>query len=86
MSGKPIGTAPKDGTMVRLLVDYSEGGAPLDDAERAWTIGFNNLSNTGEDRWQFAGWCWIHDHFTEGSGEPVGWLPWNNPPADGEER
>ena len=75
----PMATAPKDGTMIRLLVDYTDGGAPLeDDHPRAWTIGFNSLDDTGEDEWKFAGWCWTHDHFTQGSGTPVGWLPWLN--------
>lgn len=81
-----MSVAPKDGTMVRLLVDYREGGAPLDDVAKAWTIGFNNLGNTGEDLWQFAGWCWVHDHFTQGSGTPVGWLPWCNPSAGGDDQ
>ena len=46
--------------------------------ESAWTIGANNDDEVGEDErvgWQFAGWCWTHDHFTEGRGTPVGWLP-----------
>jgi len=74
-----MATAPKDGTMLRLLVDYTDGGAPLEDEHpRAWTIGFNSQDDTGEDEWKFAGWCWTHDHFTQGSGTPVGWLPWLN--------
>lgn len=59
---------------------------PLDDtATLAWTIGFNNLSNDGQDRWQLAGWCWSQDHFTEGHGSPVGWLPFHaaEVPANG---
>jgi hypothetical protein len=76
--------APRDGTMVRLLVDYADGGGPLEDAQIAWTIGFNGLEGTGEDEWKFAGWCWTHDHFTQGSGKPVGWLPWSNPSTGGE--
>jgi len=70
-----IESAPKDGTMVWLLVDYADGGAPLADATRAWTIGFNNLGNTEEDRWIFAGWSWSQDCFCEGSGTPVAWKP-----------
>ncbi|MEH3121126.1 MAG: hypothetical protein PGN16_03960 [Sphingomonas phyllosphaerae] len=78
--------APKDGTMLRLLVDYTDGGGPLDDALTAWTIGFNDLVNTGVDEWKFAGWCWTHDHFSQGSGTPVGWLPWSNPSTGGDEQ
>lgn len=68
-----MATAPRDGTMVRLLVEFTEHAT--DDADQAPTIGANNFENDGEDRWQFAGWCWSHDHFTEGKGEPIGWLP-----------
>jgi hypothetical protein len=66
--------APRDGTMLRLLVEFDEGSFE-DSDDPCWTIGFNNLSNTDEDRWQFAGWCWTHDVITEGSGKPIGWLP-----------
>lgn len=66
-------SAPRDGTMVRLLVEFEEHST--EDADQAPTIGANNFDNDGEDRWQFAGWCWSHDHFVEGKGVPVGWLP-----------
>ncbi len=77
LGARPIDTAPRDGTMVRLLVQFEEN-ATEDTAEPAWTIGACNNDNVGEDErigWQFAGWCWAHDHFTEGKGTPVGWLP-----------
>ena len=78
----PMGTAPKDGTMLCLLVDYSGDGAnPLEDATQAWTIGFNNLADTEDDVWQFAGWSWEQDCFTEGHGEVIGWLPLHTIPA-----
>ncbi len=70
-------TAPRDGTMIHLLVQFEEN-ATEDTAEPAWTIGACNDDNVGDDErvgWQFAGWCWTHDHFTEGKGTPVGWLP-----------
>ena len=44
---------------------------PLDDAFHARTIGHNNFDNDGEDVWQFAGWCWSQDHYTQGRGTPV---------------
>ncbi|WP_309628183.1 hypothetical protein [Brevundimonas sp.] len=74
----PMDYAPKDGRLLRLLVNYEEPEAqhPLEDELETWTIGHNNLGNTGEDRWEFAGWCWSHDHFTQGSGSVVGWLPY----------
>lgn len=68
-----MAAAPTDGTMVRLLVEFEEHST--EDAEQAPTIGANNFDNDGEDVWRFAGWCWSHDHFTEGKGTPVGWLP-----------
>lgn len=74
---RPMDTAPRDGTMVRLLVQFEEN-ATEDTAEPAWTIGACNDDNVGDEErigWQFAGWCWTHDHFTEGKGTPVGWLP-----------
>jgi hypothetical protein len=67
----PMDTAPHDGSMLRLLVQFEEH-ATEDTTEPAWTIG---AYSEGADGWQFAGWCWSHDHFTEGKGTPVGWLP-----------
>lgn len=72
-------TAPTDGTLVRLLVEFDEHST--EDAEQAITIGANNLDNDEEDVWRFAGWCWTHDHFTEGKGKPVGWLPMLDDPV-----
>lgn len=70
-----IDTAPKDGTMLRLLVMYDEND--LEDAPENGTptIGFNSLEDTGEDYWNIAGWCWCCDEFTRGEGTPIGWLP-----------
>jgi hypothetical protein len=68
---RPMETAPRDGTMLRLLVQFEEH-ATEDTIEPAPTIG---AYEEGAESWQFAGWCWTHDHFTEGKGEPVGWLP-----------
>lgn len=70
-----IENAPKDGTILELVVDYSDGEHPLNDAAVSCTIGFNNFDNDGEDDWDFAGWCWCHDHFTEGKGRVVAWRP-----------
>jgi hypothetical protein len=70
----PMETAPRDGTLLILLVEFDEH-ATEDTTEAAPTIGSNNYAHDGEDRWQFAGWCWTHDHWTEGKGTPVGWLP-----------
>lgn len=75
---RPIATAPKDGTMLRLWVDYTdEGENPLEDQHQAWTIGFNQLADTEEDVWEFAGWSWEQDCFTAGIGKVIGWLPFH---------
>ncbi|KQX19374.1 MULTISPECIES: hypothetical protein [unclassified Sphingomonas] len=61
--------------MVWLLVDYSDrdaAGHPLADATYAATIGF---WDENEEEWKFAGWCWSHDHFTEGRGRVVAYKP-----------
>jgi hypothetical protein len=70
----PMETAPKDGTMLRLLVQFDEN-ATEDSAEPCPTIGANSFVHSGEDVWQFAGWNWEQDCFDEGVGTPVGWLP-----------
>jgi len=77
LAPRPMDTAPTDGTLMRLLVDFTSN-ATEDTAGPAWTIGACNDENVMHDErvgWQFAGWCWTHDHFTEGEGTPVGWLP-----------
>lgn len=60
-----------------LLVDYSgeQGEHPIADATFAATIGFWQDGDGSEGEWKFAGWCWSHDHFTEGRGRVVAWKP-----------
>ncbi len=76
-------TAPKDGTIVRLLVvPDPEAWTPFDDSHNPYeTIGFNNLTDTQEDRWEFVGWDWNHDCFVSGLGEVIGWLPFHASPV-----
>lgn len=83
LAWRPVETAPTDGTLLRLLVEHEDHGHPLEDSDRPTpTIGFNNHDNDGEHTWQMAGWCWSHDHFTEGRGEVVGWLPFEDVAQD----
>ena len=71
----PMESAPKDGTLVRLLVEFSHHATEDGEGPHP-TIGSNTADNTGEDMgWQFAGWCWTQDRYTQGEGTPVGWLP-----------
>ncbi|WP_218567627.1 hypothetical protein [Pseudomonas sp. AOB-7] len=70
----PMESAPKDGRLVRLLVSFEENA--IDDGDEPFaTIGQNNFQNDQVDRWQFVGWNWTHDEFTDGLGTPLGWLP-----------
>lgn len=70
---RDMSSAPRDGTMLRLLVEFEEHST--EDEDQAPTIGANNFDNDEVDEWKFSGWCWTHDHFVEGKGVPVGWLP-----------
>lgn len=84
---RPMKTAPKDGTIVRLLVDYSGEDAchPLEDATITHTIGGCTDANTGlREGFKFAGWSWEQDCFCEGRGKPIGWLPFDAPGAGGK--
>ena len=73
---QPMETAPRNDTLVELVVNYSDGDHPLADGTLACTVGFNTDDNTGADEgWKFAGWCWTHDHFVQGKGVPVAWRP-----------
>lgn len=74
VSWLPIDTAPRDGSLVRLLVEF-EDHATEDQEGSCPTIGANNYENDGEDVWLFAGWDWSHDLFTQGIGRAIGWLP-----------
>lgn len=70
-------TAPKDGTWLKLLVDYSGHDAtfPMEDSNKpSWTLGFNNFDHDENDEWIFVGWDWGHDCIVETRiGKPVGW-------------
>lgn len=80
---RDMDSAPKDGTLVRLLVAFSDH--PTEDADEAPTIGSNSFDNDERDEWTFAGWCWDHDHWTHGQGIPLGWLPMIDTHADAGE-
>lgn len=75
MKRTDLANAPRDSTPVWLLVDYTgeDAAHPWDDAKEAWTVGWNNFDYDERDEWTFSGWCWSHDHFTQGRGEIVGW-------------
>ena len=77
----PMEDAPKDGSILRLLVKFdrkSAAGAFEDTPEPSWTIGTNNKANTGEDQWDIVGWSWEQDVFCHAYGaKAIGWLPFH---------
>lgn len=71
---RPMEHAPTDGTVVLLLVEFTEHHFN-EDEEATATLGCNFKDNSGDDVWQFSGWSWEHDCFTQGQGKVIGWLP-----------
>ena len=73
----PLETAPRDATILRLLV--KGGNAPLQDIdqETLWeTIGFNSFDHNEESDWKVAGWNWRQGCFDSCvAHEVIGWLP-----------
>lgn len=85
MKWQPIETAPKDGTLVLLHVDFSGRQHRLHDAvDWAVTTGQNCCDNTGEDVWEVVGWDWSFDAFETEFIEPgsavTHWMPLPPPP------
>lgn len=74
---QPIATAPKNGTLLLLLIGSDDARRhPIEDtAEGSRTLGHNNFDHDGTDEWLFAGWCWDHDHYVQGKGTPTHWMP-----------
>lgn len=72
---RDMATAPKDGTLLRLLVNFEHHATEDGEGPQA-TIGSNTYDNHHDfDECQFAGWNWEQDCYTQGVGTPVGWLP-----------
>ncbi|MDB5967147.1 MAG: hypothetical protein JWQ72_3647 [Polaromonas sp.] len=81
---RSMDTAPTDGAMVRLLVDYSgeDSFTALEDELVSPTIGFNSDVQTGDTLgWQFVGWSWEQDCYCQGRGKVIGWAPFDAPVA-----
>lgn len=80
-------TAPREYTLVRLLVDYRDlpgyetedtPFCPLQNEEIAETIG--HRGDEPDDEWQFVGWDWHTDEWVNcvspTYGRVIGWLPY----------
>jgi hypothetical protein len=76
MAWQPIASAPKDGTLLLLLLDAdNDRRHPLEDtAGASRTVGHNNFDHDGVDEWCFAGWTWEQDYYVQGEGNPVAWM------------
>lgn len=84
---RDLESAPRDGTMVWLLLDYGAyGECALADARRAATLGFNNNDHQPDDewpkdKWQYVGWNWEQDCFCDHETDhhklvvPAAWRP-----------
>jgi len=88
---QPIETAPKDGTMLLLVVTSTSCHA-LEDVgvgNSYVTIGHNSKDNGMDDAWQTVGWSWSHDCFLDIGGAmqpdhfdtPIMWRPLPAPPT-----
>ncbi|WP_156419256.1 hypothetical protein [Aureimonas sp. AU12] len=79
--GLSLETAPRDGTMVRLLIDFEgcDSWSPMTDDMQSWTVGFNHFDHDEQDEWIFVGWNWSQDCIIDcrapGMGRVIGWLP-----------
>ena len=64
---RKVEVSDKDGSLKLIAVTDVEQHA-TEDEWTVRTIGHCNFENDEMDRWQMAGWCWAHDHFTEMQG------------------
>ena len=70
MGWRYIDDSIKDGEQYIVLVESSNVGTQ--DDLYTTTIGFNSLSDTGEDKWFLAGWDWQQDCYTKDTtGKPI---------------
>lgn len=78
-----MSAAPKDNTLLQLLIQQGDHNCGFEDADVTRTMGFNNFTDDGVDEWKFPGWSWTHDCILEqGHGIPIAWalmLPHPNP-------
>lgn len=81
-----MSAAPKNGTLLQLLIEHDEEGAcggGFENAEFTRVMGFNNGADDGEDVWKFPGWDWCNDYITEqGCGTPIAWAFMLPPPSN----
>jgi hypothetical protein len=77
---KPIGEAPANYAVLRILVDYHgvRFNSRLSNTPRyGWTIGSlkDPIDDSFSDECVLAGWDWCNDCYTEGHGRAIAFLP-----------
>lgn len=72
-AARPLETLPKDGTLCRMLVRFTRNEMDTTSGRTAaWTIG---SFDPEEEEFHLAGWDSDFQHFTDGDGDVLGWLP-----------
>lgn len=72
-AARPLETLPRDGTLCRMLVRFTRNEMDTTSGRTAaWTIG---SFDPEEEEFHLAGWDSDFQHFTDGDGDVLGWLP-----------
>jgi len=82
---QPIETAPKDGTLVLLTVDYdpvdlNAHPLALTEDSRATTVGHNNVDHDGDNVWRLDG-VGLRTVTQKAKVPPTHWQPLPSPPV-----
>lgn len=73
LAPRPMDTVPRDGTMFRVLVQFSHNS--MGEGNPHWTLGICDPDTDAGEGLTFVGWNLAQECFTEGDGTALGWLP-----------